>query len=131
MEKMPLRVLIVEPEVILRNALLAFLEAKDGLEPVGSADHAAEAIQLCRTAYPDVVLMEVHLPDMDGIEAIRHLRAQCPDVPVVILTSASQSDLMRDALMAGATGWLEKWMSVDEVVEALHIAGRKAIYPQV
>ena len=130
MEAQQLRILVVEPEVILRNALLAFLEALDDLEPVGSATCAAEALQLCQTLYPDVILMEIQLPDMNGIEAIRQLRERCPGAAIVVLTSANQSDRMRDALLAGATGWLEKWMSVDQVVAALHIASHKAAYHQ-
>ena len=130
MEAQHLRILSGEPEVILRNALLTFLEALDDLEPVGSAANAAGAFQLCATLHPDVILMEVQLPDMDGIEAIRQLRERCPGAAIVVLTSANQSDQMQDALLAGATGWLEKWMSVDQVVAALHIAGRKAVRHQ-
>ena len=130
MEERPLNILVVEPEVILRNALLAFFEALDDIAPVGSAAHAAEAIQLCQTLRPDVILMEIQLPDMKGIEAIRHFRQRCPGVAIVVLTSANQSDLMRDALLAGATGWLEKWMSADQVVAALRIAAQKATHHQ-
>jgi DNA-binding NarL/FixJ family response regulator len=130
MEAQQLRILVVEPEIILRNALLAFLEAMDDLEPVGDAPDAARAFQLCAALHPDVILMEVQLPDMDGIEAIQQLREQCPGTAIVVLTSANQSDHMRDALLAGATGWLEKWMSVDRVVDALRIAGHKAIHHQ-
>jgi DNA-binding NarL/FixJ family response regulator len=128
MEAQRLRILVVEPEIILRNALQAFFEGMDDLEPVGDAPNAAQALQLGETLHPDVILMEVQLPDMDGIEAIRQLRKHCPGAAIVVLTSANQSDHMRDALLAGATGWLEKWMSVDEVVEALWIAGHKAVH---
>jgi DNA-binding NarL/FixJ family response regulator len=128
MAEHPLRILVVEPDVILRSALLAFLEALDDLVPVGSTSTITEAIQICQTLSPEVILMEIQLPDMKGIEAIRHLRQQCPGVAIVVLTSANQSDLMRDALLAGATGWLEKWVSVDQVVAALHIARQKATH---
>jgi DNA-binding NarL/FixJ family response regulator len=127
MEAQNLRVLVVEPDVILRNALNTFLDAMDDLMPVGAAGSAAEAFDLCQTAYPDVILMEIQLPDLNGVEAIRRLRALCPDVPIVALTSAMQGELMHEALMAGATGWLEKWTSADEVAKALRLAVRKGI----
>lgn len=127
MHTQDLRVLVVEPEVILRSALSTFLDAMDNLTPVGEAANAADAFDLCQTTYPDVILMEIQLPDMNGIEAIRQLRALCPDVPVVVLTSAMQGELMREALLAGATGWLEKWMSASEVAEALRLAVRKGV----
>ena len=130
MEAHQLRILVIEPEIILRNALLTFLEAMDDLEPVGFAPNATQALQLCDTLHPDVILMEVQLPDMDGIEAIQQLREHYPGTAIVVLTSANQSDQMRAALLAGATGWLEKWMSVDQVVDALRIAGHKAIHQQ-
>lgn len=130
MEAQYLRILVVEPEIILRNALLTFLEAMDDLEPVGSAPDAAQAFQLCDTLHPDVILMEVKLPDMNGIAAIQQLREHYPGTAIVVLTSANQSDQMGAALLAGATGWLEKWMSVDQVVDALRIAGHKAIHQQ-
>ncbi len=123
-----LRILVVEPEVILRNALLTFLEALDDLEPVGAAANAAQALGMGKALRPDVIMMEVQLPDMDGIQAIRQLRQHCPGAAIVVLTSASQGDLMQDALLAGATGWLEKWISVDQVVAALRIAGHKAAH---
>src|SRR5262245_36526454 len=116
MEAQPLRILVVEPEIILRYALMAFLEALDDIEPIGEAIDAAEALELCQTLHPDVILLEIQLPDMDGIEVIRQLRACCASAAIVVLTSANHSDRMKDALLAGATGWLEKWMSVDEVV---------------
>lgn len=131
METRPLRVLIVEPEIILRNALLDFIDVSDNLKAAGSAASAAEAIQLCQATCPDVILIEIQLPDMHGVEVIRHLHKQFPDVPLVVLTTANQSDLMREVLLAGATGWLEKWMSVDRVVEALHLAARKALHQRL
>jgi DNA-binding NarL/FixJ family response regulator len=125
MEAHHLRVLVVEPDAILRSALLAFLEATEQVVPVGSAVTAAEALDLCQKLRPDVILLESHLPDMDGIEAIRRLRSTYPDAPVVVLASTIQEGVMRDAFMAGATGWLEKWMGADQVVEGLRIAARK------
>ncbi|MBZ0289659.1 MAG: response regulator transcription factor [Anaerolineae bacterium] len=125
MEAHHLRVLIVEPDAILRNALLAFLEATEQVMPVGSAATAAEALDLCQKLHPDVILLESHLPDMDGVEAIRRLRNAYPAAPIVVLASTLQEGVMREALMAGATGWLEKWMSADQVIEGLRIAARK------
>ena len=130
MDALPLQVLVVEPEIILRNALLAFLEVLDDIQPVGEAVDAAEALELCQIMHPDVILMDINLPDMDGIELIRQLRACCIESAIVVLTSATNSDLMRDALLAGATGWLENWMGVDQVVAALRLASLKTAYRQ-
>ncbi|MEO8613043.1 MAG: response regulator transcription factor [Chloroflexota bacterium] len=128
MEAQQLRILVLQPEIILRHALMAFLEALDDLEPVGEAKDAASALELCQILRPDVILMEVQLPDMDGIQAIRRLQECCPGTAIVVLTSANQCDLMKDALLAGATGWLENWMGVDQVVAALRIANRKTAH---
>jgi DNA-binding NarL/FixJ family response regulator len=67
---------------------------------------------------------------MDGIEAIRRLRSTYPDAPIVVLASTLQEGVMRDAFMAGATGWLEKWMGADQVVEGLRVAARQHSEPR-
>jgi DNA-binding NarL/FixJ family response regulator len=119
------RVLVVEPDDVLRNVLLAFLDSCEDLAAAGSAVQAQEAIRLCQILKPDVLLIEFELPDLDGIETIRQLRQHCPFAPIVVLTGARWSERMVEAMEAGATGWLEKGMTSGQVVEALRLAASK------
>ena len=132
MEKQPIRVLIVDDHDMLRRGLRFFLRSFDDLELVGEAASAQEAIQLCAQANPDVVLMDMVMPDVDGAEATRIIRRQCPQIQVIALTSFQEEDLVERALQAGAIGYLLKNVSAEDLAQAIRQAhaGRSTLAPE-
>jgi NarL family two-component system response regulator LiaR len=115
----PIRVLICDDHTIVRHGLDALISSLEGVDLVGKAPNAAEAIQLCRKVSPDVVLMDIMMPDMDGITAIRLIRDEFPNIAVIALTSYDSEDLVRGALEAGATGYLMKHVTRIELANAI------------
>lgn len=132
MEKQAIRVLIVDDHDMLRRGLRFFLKSFDDLELVGEAASAQEAIQLCAQAEPDVVLMDMVMPDVDGAEATRIIRRQCPQIQVIALTSFQEEDLVERALQAGAIGYLLKNVSAEDLAQAIRQAhvGRSTLAPE-
>ncbi len=128
----PIRVLLVDDHAVVRSGLSAFLMAFDDLEMVGQARDGAEAVQLASQLSPDVVLMDLVMPGMDGATATRHIREQCPQTQVLALTSFKEDDLVQGALQAGAIGYLLKDISADELVDAIRKAhsGRPTLAPE-
>src|SRR5262245_10741372 len=104
----PIRVMIVDDHLVVRSGLSAFLAAYDDFELVGQAATGREAVALCERVRPDVMLMDLVMPDMDGAAATRAVRARCPDVQVIALTSFKEDELVTGALQAGAIGYLLK-----------------------
>ena len=133
MSKTPIRVMIVDDHAVVRGGLKYFLLAFDDMELVGEAESGAKAIQLCPTAQPDVVLMDMMMPGMDGAEATQRIREMCPHVQVVALTSFQEDELIQRALQAGAIGYLLKDVPADELADAIRAAhaGRTTLAPQV
>lgn len=103
-----IRLLIADDHLIIRQGLRLILETEEDFEIVAEANDGAEALQLCELHQPDVVLMDLRMPGMDGLTAIEKLREQQPDVAVVILTTFNEDDLMLRGLQAGARGYLLK-----------------------
>jgi NarL family two-component system response regulator YdfI len=101
-------VLIVDDHLIVREGLRLILETEDGIELVGEAADGAEAIELAHKLQPDVILMDLRMPGMDGLTAIEHLRGEQPDIAIVILTTFNEDELMRVGLGLGARGYLLK-----------------------
>ena len=97
---------------------------EEGFDVVGEASNGAEAVRLASQLHPDVILMDVTMPVLDGIEATRLIRSQSQDTQVVMLTMHGDRDLMSRALQAGAAGYLVKDCSTEDVVTAIHLAGR-------
>jgi two-component system, NarL family, response regulator LiaR len=127
-----IRVLIVDDQPVVRSGLGAFLLAFPDLELVGEAANGQEAIRLCDELQPDVVLMDLIMPVMDGVEAIRQLAAQHPEIGVLALSSFGDDDLVRRAMQAGAVGYLLKNVShiaLAEAIRAAH-AGRPTLAPE-
>src|SRR5512132_2333014 len=118
----PIRVMLVDDHTMVRRGLATFLKAFDDLELAGEADSAKAAIQLCAEVLPDVVLMDMVMPDMDGAAATRSIRQQFPQVQVIALTSFKEGDLVKHALEAGAIGYLLKDVSAEELAEASRAA---------
>ena len=119
-----IRVLVVEDHPVVRSGLLQLLGNVDQVEVVGAASGGEEAVRLATVERPDVVLMDLEMPDIDGIEATRRIRAGAPDVNVVLLTAFSDRKRILDAIDAGAVGYLLKDAEPDELVRGLEAAAR-------
>lgn len=122
MNKDPIRVVIVDDQPVVRSGLCAFLSAFDDLKLVGEARDGAEALALCSTLQPDVVLMDLVMPNVDGATATEQLRARYPQMQVVVLTSFKEDDLVQRSLEAGAIGYLLKNVSASELAQAVRAA---------
>lgn len=114
--------MVVDDHSVVRSGLSAFLSAFDDLEMVGQASGGVEAVRLCPQLKPDVVLMDLVMPGMDGATATKAIRDACPQIQVIILTSFKEEDLVRSALRAGAIGYLLKNVSADELAGAIRAA---------
>ncbi|MBN9223293.1 MAG: DNA-binding response regulator [Microbacterium sp. SCN 70-27] len=128
-----IRVIIVDDESLVRAALRVFLESDDGFELVGEADNGADAIVVAREVRPDVVLMDVQMPKMDGIEATRRLTQELPGLKVVALTTFSAERVIVPMLGAGASGYLVKDTSPERILDAARLAheGGYVLSPRV
>ena len=128
-----IRVIIVDDESLVRAALRVFLESSDGFELVGEADNGADAITLVRATQPDVVLMDVQMPIMDGIEATQRLTREFPGLKIVALTTFSTERVIVPMLSAGASGFLVKDTSPDRILDAARLAheGGYVLSPRV
>lgn len=127
-----IRVMLVDDHAVVRSGLAAFLMAFDDLELVGEAGDGAEAVAMCGRVNPDVVLMDLVMPQMDGASATKAIREAYPDVQVIALTSFKEDDLVQGALQAGAIGYLLKNVSTDELADAIRsaYAGRPTLAPE-
>ena len=128
----PIRVMLVDDHAMVRRGLAAFLKVFDDLQLAGEAESGEAAIQLCAEVLPDVILMDMVMPDMDGAAATRLIRQQFPQVQVIALTSYKEGDLVKNALKAGAIGYLLKDVSADDLANAIRAAhsGRATLSPQ-
>jgi NarL family two-component system response regulator LiaR len=121
-ETRPIRVVIVDDHDMLRRGLAIFLEIHDDLELVGEASSAKEAIELCQRVRPDVMLLDLIMPEMNGTVAIPIIREKCPETQIVALTSFNDSELVQAALQGGAISYLLKNVSLDELAKAIRDA---------
>jgi NarL family two-component system response regulator LiaR len=124
--------MIVDDHAMVRRGLAVFLKVYDDLKLAGEAGTGAAAIQLCAEVLPDVVLMDMVMPDMDGAAATRTLRQQFPQVQIIALTSFKEGELIKKALEAGAIGYLLKDVSAEELAKAIRSAhaGRATLSPE-
>ena len=118
----PIRVMLVDDHTMVRRGLATFLKVYDDLELVGEADSGAAAIKLCGEILPDVVLMDMVMPGMDGATATRAICQKHPQVRVIALTSFNEGELVKNALEAGAIGYLLKDVCGDDLVQAIRDA---------
>ncbi|MGE0881820.1 MAG: response regulator [Acidimicrobiia bacterium] len=127
-----IRVMIVDDHLIVRTGLEQLLGETEGLEIAGMAADGKEAIEMLPVANPDVVLMDLSMPIMDGMEATRQIKKLRPDVRVVVLTSFSEKSRIIDALNAGADGYLMKHTDPDQLIAAISAAvnGGSPLDPQ-
>jgi NarL family two-component system response regulator LiaR len=131
-EASPIRVLIADDHSMVRAGLATFIKVKPDLDLVGEARNGMDALRLCEQTQPDVVLMDLVMPKMDGVAAIRAIRERRPQVQIIALTSFKDKDMVQDALRAGAISYLLKDVSVDELAEAIRAAyaGRPTLAPE-
>lgn len=129
---MPIRILLVDDHAVVRQGLKMFLGLDADLEVAGEAENGAEAIRLTRALQPDVVLMDLLMPVMDGITAIGHIRREFPDTEVIALTSVLEDEAVMKAMRAGAIGYLLKDTQAEELRRAIKAAaaGQVQLSPQ-
>jgi DNA-binding NarL/FixJ family response regulator len=125
MSRPPLRIVLADDERMVRTALRAILSAEPDLEVVGEAATGAEAVSVVRETRPDVVLMDVRMPETDGIRATEQILATLDDPPrIVVVTTFENDSYVYDALRAGAAGFLLKRADADELVQAVRLVAR-------
>lgn len=129
----PIRVVVVDDHTMVRKGLSLFLRAFDDLELAGEAETGAEAIQICDELLPDVILMDLVMPDMNGVDAIRAICQKHPQINVIALSSFKEGTRIMNALEAGAIGYLTKDISAEELAWAIRAAhsGRATLSPDV
>jgi DNA-binding NarL/FixJ family response regulator len=117
-----IRVLVADDQALVREGLTTLLQVAPDLEPVAAARDGEEAVALCVEHAPDVVLMDLRMPRMDGVEATRLIRERCPQTEVVVLTTHADEASILDALNAGARGYLTKDAGIAEIARAIQAA---------
>jgi two-component system, NarL family, response regulator LiaR len=130
----PIGVLLVDDHAVVREGLRAFLQLQDGLEIVGEAGDGAEAVQEAERLAPDVILMDLVMPGLDGVGAMRELRLRAPHSKVIVLTSFLEDDRLLPAIQAGAAGYLLKNVEpalLARAIRAAHAGGEAIIDPTV
>lgn len=127
-----IRVMLVDDHNVVRSGLATFLKAYDDLELVGEANNGREALSLCRQKSPDVILMDLMMPEMDGIAATRAIMQDCPEMKIIAMTSFEEEDLVQGVLAAGAISYLLKNVTSDELAKAIRDAasGRSTLSPE-
>jgi two-component system, NarL family, response regulator YdfI len=120
----PIRVLITDDHAIVRDGLRLILETTNHIEVVGEAATSKQALQRVDELHPDIVLMDLRMPEMDGLEAIRRLQVEHPGVAIIILTTYNEDEMMFHGLQAGARGYLLKDMERDALIATIEAAAR-------
>ncbi|MET3292380.1 UNVERIFIED_CONTAM: DNA-binding NarL/FixJ family response regulator [Brevibacillus sp. OAP136] len=130
---MKIKILLVDDHAVVLRGLQFFLSMQKDFEIVGEAENGKEALEKVASCQPDVVLMDMVMPVMDGIEATRLIKKTYPDVKILVLTSFSDQDYVLPALQAGAVGYLMKDMKPDQIVEAIRgsYSGNIQLHPDV
>src|SRR3712207_1218646 len=114
-----IRIMITDDHALVRDGLRSMLEDEPGLEVVGEAANGREGVELCRSLRPDLVLMDVRMPEMDGLEATRTIKRELPETGVLMVTMHENRDYMLEATKAGAAGYVLKDASRNELVSAV------------
>jgi two-component system, NarL family, response regulator LiaR len=127
-----IRIILVDDHMVVRSGLATVLSAYDDFELVGQAGDGEEAVRLCERLQPDVVLMDLLMPKMDGVTAIQMIKQRWPRIQVIALTSFKEKEYVEGALKAGANGYLLKNVSAEELISAIHraVAGQPSLSPE-
>jgi len=127
-----IRVMLVDDHNVVRSGLATFMKAYDDLELVGEAKNGLEAVNLCREKKVDVILMDLMMPEMDGIGATRAILADYPEVKIIAMTSFEEEALVQGVLAAGAISYLLKNVSADELAKAIRdaVSGKSTLSPE-
>jgi two-component system, NarL family, response regulator LiaR len=127
-----IHVLLVDDHNVVRSGLATFLKAFDDLKLVGEAKNGIEAVRFCHQVKPDVILMDLKMPEMDGVAATRAILAEYPNTKIIAMTSFDDPDLVHDVLAAGAIGYLMKNITADELAKAIRDAasGKSTLSPE-
>jgi NarL family two-component system response regulator LiaR len=128
-----IRVLVADDHAIVREGIRALLATEPDIEMVGEAENGRAAVAAAERLRPDVILMDLVMPEMDGIEAIRHITARQPEVPILVLTSFAADDKVFPAIKAGALGYILKDSGPDDLVQAIHqvYRGEPSLEPEI
>jgi two-component system, NarL family, response regulator NreC len=126
----PITLLLVDDHEVVRTGLKSFLETKPGLKVLAEARNGTEAIERALETKPAIILMDITMPDMDGLEATRRLKVLCPDSQVLALTVHEDKQYFMEMLAAGASGYLTKQAAADELVAAIHAVADGNVYLQ-
>lgn len=129
----PIRVMIVDDHAVVRSGLAAFFAAYPDLDLIAEAENGEEALVRCQLMKPDVILMDLSMPVLDGVAATRQIKEKYPNVKVIALTSFQENDLILGALQAGAIGYLMKNITARELAAAIRSAheGKMTLSPEV
>jgi two-component system, NarL family, response regulator LiaR len=127
-----IHVLLVDDHNVVRSGLATFLKAFDDLKLVGEAKNGVEAVRFCDQVKPDVILMDLKMPEMDGVAATRAILTEYPNTKIIAMTSFDDPDLVHDVLAAGAIGYLMKNITADELAKAIRDAasGKSTLSPE-
>jgi NarL family two-component system response regulator LiaR len=127
-----IQVMLVDDHNVVRSGLATFLKAYDDLELVGEAKNGLEALNLCHITEPDVILMDLMMPVMDGIAATRAILADYPEIKIIAMTSFEEEELVQGVLSAGAMGYLLKNVTADDLAKAIRdaVSGRSTLSPE-
>jgi two-component system, NarL family, response regulator LiaR len=127
-----IRVLLVDDHNVVRSGLATFLRAYEDLQLVGEAKNGIEAVNFCHQQQPDVILMDIMMPTMNGISATRAILADYPDIKIIAMTSFDEANLVNEVLGAGAMSYLLKNITADELVKAIRdaVSGRSTLSPE-
>lgn len=123
-----IRVLIADDHIIVRSGLRLLLEAEPDIDVVGEALEGGEAIRLVEIHVPDVVLMDITMPGMDGLEATRHIKAKWPSVQVLVLTMHRSDEYFFEMLKAGASGYILKGAETSDLIHAVRVVGQGEVF---
>ncbi len=127
-----IQVLLVDDHNVVRSGLATFLKAYADLKLIGEAKNGVEAIRFCRQMKPDVILMDLKMPEMDGVAATQAILTEFPEIKIIAMTSFDEADLVHDVLAAGAIGYLLKNITADELAKAIRDAasGKSTLSPE-